>query len=284
MKRKRKWILLTAVVLLLVLLISLGIWGNTALQVTEISVQSDKIPQSFSGYRIAQISDLHNATFGKNNHRLVTQLQNTRPDVIVLTGDLVDRNRTNLEVAAAFVAKASEIAPTYYVTGNHEAIIAEYSQLEEMLLAAGVTVLHNQSVALTKGEDAIQMIGLQDPGFVATDEILELIPQKITEILTPLAEESDDYTVLLAHRPEYIDAYAAAKIDLVLSGHTHGGQIRLPFIGGVVAPAQGFWPEYDAGLYSVDQTQLVISRGLGNSLFPFRINNPPEIVVVTLVP
>lgn len=279
---KRKWILLTAVVLLLALLIPLGILGNTALQVTEIRVQSDKIPQNFSGYRIVQVSDLHNATFGKDNHRLVTELKSSRPDIIVLTGDLVDRNRTNVEVAVSFAEKAAEIAPTYYITGNHEALISSFEELEFSLVQAGVTVLRNQQVTLTKGDEAIQLIGLEDPGFTATREILEQIPQTITDTLTPLREETDGYTVLLAHRPEYVDAYAAAGVDLVLSGHAHGGQIRLPFAGGLVAPGQGIFPDYDAGLYTVEQTQLVVSRGLGNSIFPLRVNNPPEIVVVTL--
>ena len=161
----------------------------------------------------------------------------------------------------------------YYVTGNHEARAPEAAQaLLDGLTRAGVTVLRSEAVDLQEGGESIRLIGVDDPSFggeANLDATLEAL-------------SSDDFTILLAHRPEKIDEYAKWGIDLVLSGHAHGGQIRIPGIGGVYAPGQGFFPKYTSGEYAVGGTTMIVSRGLGNSVLPLRVNDRPEVVIVTL--
>ncbi len=263
-------------VLLLVLIIW-TIWGNSALMVTEISIFSGRIPAAFSGFLIAQISDLHNAQFGKNNAALIKNLSQQQPDIIVITGDFIDSNHTDIEVALDFVQEAVLIAPVYYVTGNHEAWCtdAQLEQLKTGLETAGVTILENEAVQLERDGQTITLMGLSDPFFGATSS-------SIPRIIDSLKNDAAEYTILLAHRPELFETYADANVDLVLSGHAHGGQFRLPLIGGLVAPDQGLLPQYDSGLYTDGATNMIVSRGLGNSIIPLRFNNRPEIVLVKL--
>lgn len=234
-------------------------------------------PEAFSGFKIAQISDLHNAEFGTDNQKLIDILKSEAPDAIVITGDLIDARRTNTEIAESFARRCMEIADCYYVPGNHEARLGgTYDAFESALIADGVNVLRNGSVRIRKGMDAIRIVGVDDPAFAkASDAITNL--DAALEALS-----SDDFTILLAHRPELIDEYSKWGIDLVLSGHAHGGQIRLPGIGGLYAPGQGFFPKYTSGNYTVGDTEMIVSRGIGNSVFPLRVNDRPEVVIVTL--
>ncbi len=245
--------------------------------VSEYTVTSDRLPAGFSGFRIAQISDLHNAVFGENNEDVLMLLADTRPDIIVMTGDLVDANRTDLAVGLAFAKAAQNIAPTYYVTGNHEAGLASRKALLSDLADLGVTVLSNKSILLEQNGDCLLVMGLHDSNFFAGDA--ETIVRENLQVLKP---RDETYTVLLAHRPEFFAVYEESGVDLVFSGHAHGGQVRLPILGGLYAPGQGVLPRYDAGLYTEGCTTMVVSRGLGNSRFPLRVNNRPEIVVVEL--
>ena len=255
------------------------LWANTALQKTEYSVSAEELPAGFDGFRILQISDLHNAEFGTNNEKLLKMIEKAEPDIIVLTGDLVDSNRTDIDIAIRFTEEAVKLAPTYYVCGNHESRIGEYEALKTGMDAAGVVILENETVMLEREGDRITLMGVVDPTFGAG----YLTGDERTIMATQLVElETDDYTILLSHRPELFTLYAAAEIDLVFSGHAHGGQFRLPFIGGLFAPGQGWLPEYDAGTFTEGNTTMVVSRGLGASSFPLRFNNRPEIVVVTL--
>ena len=234
-------------------------------------------PEAFSGFKILQISDLHNAEFGPDNQKLIDILKSEAPDAIVITGDLIDARRTNTEIAESFVRRCMEIADCYYVPGNHEARLGDtYDAFESALIADGVNVLRNGSVRIRKEMDAIRIVGVDDPAFAkASDAITNL--DAALEALS-----SDDFTILLAHRPELIDEYSKWGIDLVLSGHAHGGQIRLPGIGGLYAPGQGFFPRYTSGNYTMGDTEMIVSRGIGNSAFPLRVNDRPEVVIVTL--
>lgn len=263
-----------------VLLVALIIWiirGNRALEVNTWTVSGSKLPDAFSGFRIVQVSDLHNTEFGSDNQKLLSLLADTDPDIIVITGDLIDSRRTNVNVAVRFAAQAVKIAPVYYATGNHESRLeTEFSQLETGLKAAGVTVLRNESVILEQDGQQIQLLGMDDITFYS-----ENAEHQFSENLKALKDD-ELYTVLLSHKPNLLPLYAEAGMDLVFSGHAHGGQFRLPWIGGILAPDQGFFPKYDSGLYTMENTTMMVSRGLGNSLFPFRVNNPPEIVVVQL--
>lgn len=275
--KKKKWI--GVLLLVLVLTVIWLIWGNTALEVTRIEVSSEALPASFDGFRIAHVSDLHNAEFGEDNAQLLAMLRELEPDIIAITGDLVDSRRTNLDVALDFVREAVKIAPCYYVTGNHEARISEFPQLESGLKAAGVTVLRNDMVTLERAGETIRIIGGDDYSMNADINAEESIARIKSEIQ---ALPTDGYTILLFHRPELCARFAGVGFELVLSGHAHGGQVRIPFVGGLIAPDQGFFPKYDAGLYTVADMSLVVSRGLGNSIVPLRVNNRPEVVLITL--
>ena len=197
------------------------IWSNITFKVSKYTIESDRLPKRFDGYRIVQISDLHNAKFGKNNKNLVKRIKKEKPDMIAITGDFVDGFNPKIDNALKFAEELIKIAPCYYVSGNHEALLAEdvYSDL---------------------------------------------------------------YTIALEHRPTFLNYFAKKKTDLVLSGHAHGGQFRIPFIGGVVAPDQGFFPKYYEGKYTKDNTTMIVSTGLGNSVIPVRVNNRPELVVIDL--
>ena len=275
MKVSKKQIILFVCAILFLLFLIYMIWTNISLETTHYTVVSDRLPESFSGFRIVQISDLHNAEFGKDNHRLLKKLKEIKPDIIVLTGDLVDSRHTNCEIAVSFARQAVTVAPTYYITGNHEERLDNLKQFYEDLEAAGVTLLLDESVFIQKGDDQIRLAGILDLSFRKDATETE-------NAIHTLIPESETYSILLSHNPELFYLYKNSHADLVLSGHVHGGQFRLPFVGGLYAPGQGLFPEYDSGTYTENGTTMIISRGLGNSLFPFRFNNCPEIVVIEL--
>lgn len=265
---------------ILLILIVWTAWGNAALELNTYTISSRGLPDAFDGYRIAQVSDLHNAEFGGGNQRLLDMLREAEPDMIAITGDLIDSRKTNIAVALAFAEEAVRIAPCYYVSGNHEARVPEYRELKAGLEAAGVTVLDDARVEIEISGKSITIIGVNDPSFLA--DYLTSDAAVMDRKLSELSSEDAGFTILLSHRPELFDTYAAHEMDLVLTGHAHGGQFRLPLIGGLIAPNQGLFPKYDDGLYSEGNTNIIVSRGLGNSIIPFRFNNRPEVVLIEL--
>ena len=279
MNRKKR--VLFVVVFVLVVLIVWTLWGNTALEVNEYEVVSDRIPQDFEGFRIAQVSDLHNAEFGEGNEKLIQLLSQTDPDVIVITGDLIDSRHTDIEIALDFARQAIKLAPVYYVSGNHEARVHEYEDLKIGLAEAGVVILENQKVQITREGESITLMGIADPSF-QEDYLFGDSESVARQAIEDLQNESDGYTILLSHRPELFDLYVDTGMDLVFSGHAHGGQFRLPFVGGLVAPNQVFFQKFDEGRFTEENTTMIVSRGVGNSIIPVRFNNRPEIVLVTL--
>lgn len=281
MKTKKKFIVLAAIVAILILLIIWIAYGNTDLEIYKYNVKSEDIPSEFDNFRIVQISDLHNAEFGENNEKLLLMLKQADADIIAITGDMIDSRNTGVDVAISFAQKAVNIAPVYYVNGNHESrVLGEYEKLKQGLTDAGVTILENSSADITIGDETISLIGINDPTF-RMELVDDTMEQNIAHQLEDVIPDNDNYKVLLAHRPEYFDVYAG-NVDLVLSGHAHGGQFRIPFIGGLVAPGQGFFPEYYEGSHIKENTEMIVSRGIGNSIIPFRINNKPEIIVAEL--
>ena len=256
-------------------------WGNTALELNTYTITSSRLPENFDGYRIAHISDLHNVQMGEDNGNILSILRQANPDIIAITGDLIDSRNTSLEIALQFVGEAMKIAPCYYVTGNHEARVSEYDLLTAGMVSADVVILENDQAEINIDGDTITLIGVNDPSF-QTDYLFGDSDAVINAKLTELHTDGNGFTILLSHRPELFSIYAAHDVDLVLSGHAHGGQFRIPFIGGVVAPNQGLFPEFDAGVYTDGNTNMLVSRGVGNSIIPFRVNNRPEIILVEL--
>ena len=280
-KKKKRLIILGIIAAFLIGLIFWIAWSNTALQLNAYTILSDKLPEAFDGYRIAHISDLHNAEMGNDNEKLLAVLKESDPDIIAITGDLIDSRNTDIEIAIRFMEEAVKLAPCYYVTGNHEARISEYNELKSGLTELGVNILENERISLEKNGETIVFIGVDDPSF-ESDALFNEDGSVIRTHLQSLTKESDKFTLLLSHRPELFDVYVENHLDLVLSGHAHGGQFRLPFIGGIAAPNQGLFPKYDAGMYYENNTTMIVSRGIGNSIIPFRINNPPEVILIEL--
>lgn len=275
--KRRVIVLITAAVLVPALLIWL-LWANSSPAATQVAVASGALPEAFEGFKIAHVSDLHNAVFGRKNERLLSLIRAAEPDIIAITGDLIDSRHTDIDSALAFVEAAAEIAPVYYVTGNHESRL-DFDEIEPRLIAAGARVLRNEAEDIEHCGERIRLAGIDDPSFIRTGGTAE---ERAAAELEQLGDGGGTFTVLLAHRPELVEVYAEYGAGLVLSGHAHGGQVRLPLLGGLYAPGQGLLPEYDSGLYSLGETQMVVSRGLGNSVAPLRVNNRPELVIVTL--
>jgi len=212
-------------------------WGNNSIVITKSEYTSTKLPKEFDQFVIAQISDLHNKKFGNNQNILLEKLKRTSPDVILVTGDLIDSRRFNLNTALDFINGAIQIAPIYYVSGNHEARSNQYTVIKNALINASVNVLDNDLAKLTIGSSSIHLLGLMDPYFYATNQINEK-DSTYTQLLEQWSH-NEGFQILLSHRPELFELYAAYNIDMVFSGHAHGGQVRLPFLGGLIAPNQG---------------------------------------------
>ena len=281
MTGKKKRTIIIAVAAVLLALAVWTVWSNTALELNTYTVSSEALPDAFDGYRIAHVSDLHNAEMGDGNEKLLAMLREAELDMIAITGDMIDSRNTDVEVALNFAEKAMQIAPCYYVTGNHEARVSEYDELKAGLEACGVIVLENEREQIEMSGEFITILGVDDPSF-NTDYLFGDSASVVSSTLAEISTEDDVFTVLLSHRPELFDTYVACGMDLTLSGHAHGGQFRLPFVGGLVAPNQGFFPKYDSGIYTENGTNMIVSRGIGNSLLPFRFNNRPEVILIEL--
>lgn len=279
------FILIVALILLalIILFVVIGTICNRTLKSTEYEVQSEKLPKEFENFKILQISDLHNCAYSKGNRKLIELAKNAKPDVIAITGDMIDSRKTKPEVSLALAKEFVKIAPCYYVTGNHEARIKEKAEeFIEKLIKAGVTYLDNKAVEITRQSESILLLGVKDPFHYWLPEKFnkpEIMRNNLRKITCP---DERRFRILLSHRPEVFDVYKDFRIDLTLAGHAHGGQIRLPFIGGLFAPCQGFFPKLTSGHHNKDNSHLIVSRGLGNSSFPLRLFNPPESVIVTL--
>lgn len=278
--RKRTLLIFLLILLLLPPLVLLrGYSENRTLHLNRITLSDPELPENFDGFRIAHVSDLHNAEFKENNEMLLALLRNIQPDIIAFTGDMIDSVDPHAERSLFFLREAASIAPCYYVTGNHEANLAGFDSYAKELQAAGITLLQGEAVMLERDGQQLSILGVDDYILFPGNNGRECVAAMIAQLE---ALPRDGFDVLLFHRPELTPELQELDIELILSGHAHGGQIRLPFIGGLFAPDQGFFPQYDSGVYDLGSSTMVLSRGLGNSKFPFRLNNPPEVILLTL--
>ncbi len=258
-------------------------WENQNLVTEHFTVRSEKLPAAFAGFRIAQISDLHNTAFGPAQEKLLGQLRAAKPDMVVITGDLIDSRRAGTENAEALLAGVQRMElPIYYVSGNHEAWSRQWPQLQMLLAKYGAKNVSGETVSIEKDGARLLLAGMEDPAFWRLSKTLQksVAAEKVQKLLTTNGENI--YKILLTHRPELLSAYAATGADLVFAGHAHGGQVRLPFIGALATPDQGLLPKYTDGLYTEKTTVMAVSRGLGNSVLPVRFLCSPELLVVTL--
>ena len=239
-----------SIVLLCLLILSLigwFIWQNNSLVITKLAYENKKVPASFNGYKILQIYELHNKEFRSKNQGLLAKIIEQKPDIIVVTGDLIDRSSQDFAGAMAFIDTAVAVAPVYYVTGNHEAGSLLYPELLVALRAAKVNLLDDKAMKIVKAGDTMQIFGIADPKFSANDYMETSSVQQWQEKLKNLTDKKDSgLSILISHRPEHFDLYVQQKLGLVFTGHAHGGQIRIPLIGALVAPNQGFFPKYSS--------------------------------------
>jgi len=256
---------------------------NTCLQVTKYEISCCNLPQDFDGFKIALVSDLHGNKFGDAQSGLVSAISEFEPDIIAIAGDLVDERDFTLAPALSLLEGIHGLAPAYYVCGNHEVCSGNLHSIQTQLERFGVHALRNQAISFTRGNSKLAVAGLDDPLNFETrfGQQKRHVGQILSQITSHVAGAT--FTILLSHRPEFIDTYAAHDISLVLSGHAHGGLVRLPGIGGLIAPGQGLMPRYTNGVYASGNTVMVVSRGLGNSgALQVRIFNRPELVLITL--
>lgn len=254
-------------------------WGNTALQAASFSPSFRDLPPGFDGCRFVVLGDLHSTWFGEENETLLEAVKAQEPEYIFLVGDLLDAFRDVPEgYAGETAAGLAAIAPTYYVTGNHEWAVGDVPELKKALESQGVTVLSNEFVTLERNGDTAVLAGIDDPNGYADQKSPEALAEEVR------AAYGDAFWMLLAHRNNYFpEQYSLLGADLVISGHGHGGLIRLPFTDGLVSTDRTFFPSYTAGLYEKNGSTLFVTRGLGNSGPSFRLFNRPEVAAVTLV-
>lgn len=264
--KKFKWLILICVLLCIYVIIG---FTNTKLEVTRYTYSSTKLPKEFDGYKIVQISDLHHKNFGENQSELIELIKAEEPDLILLTGDIADEDHTDMKPIEDLF-KGIQGIPTYFITGNHELLSkasAQYGELLVLMNEYGIVDLDDSSVEIKKGDSSIYLHGQKFRSFYIRDYL-------------PKADTSK-FNILMFHCSDYFDLISDLGYDIVVSGHTHGGIIRLPFIGGIYGNLGEWFPDYDGGVYVEDNCTLFSSRGLGDATIP-RFYNPPEIVSITL--
>lgn len=277
MKRKKRGCI-SRIAGLLILAVALGVfwWFENETIVTEtITVASDEIPGTFDGFRIAVLADIHGEVFGENSAYLLQKTAATKPDIIIMNGDLIDEV-SHLEMLPPLLDGLVDIAPVFFVTGNHEWAVGCVDELFLILESHGVTVLRNEYRNMTIDGQTVVLAGIDDPNGPFDQKQPDELMAEIREA------EGSAYTVMLAHRNDSLDMWSELGTDLVLCGHGHGGVVRIPFVGGLIGVDRSLFPDYTAGLYTKGGTDMVVSRGLGNSVVDFRLFNRPHLVVVEL--
>ncbi|NCB51782.1 MAG: metallophosphoesterase [Clostridia bacterium] len=275
-KKHKKHILIKILAALIIICAAALLYSKYGLTVTRYEIASDRLPDSFDGFRIVQLSDLHGSEFGGDNERLVRAVSEEEPDIIVMTGDFIDENEMEIPEVETLVEKLVPIAPVYFISGNHDWAGGEIEELAEMLVSTVVTYLRNEYITLESEGQHIVLAGVEDPNgradMIKPDELVDIINK----------EFPDSFIVLLGHRNYWIERYPDLEVDIIMCGHSHGGIVRLPGVGGLIGASGDLFPDYEAGLYTSGRYSMVVSRGLGNSVSAPRFLNTPEIVTLIL--
>lgn len=281
--------ILAALAVLAIVLAAWLYWDNTRVVITHYTVSSEQV--TGEPIRIAQISDLHAYEHGAENSDLIAQIRDADPDIVAITGDYVSYNtpQQGIDAMVRLGGELDAVAPVMYVNGNHEVDNPAAERLYSGLEREGVTVLRNEAETLTAHGQAVEVVGVDDPreqrvqGSESDND--EIIAGEISRATDGRRTPRKDVArIVLSHRYDPEKAFAASGADLVLTGHSHGGQVRIPFLGGLISPSRTFFPEHTEGMYAAGESQVIVSRGLGNSAIPVRVNNPFELVIVDLVP
>ena len=266
-------------------------YNVNTLEVTKYVVENKKVPKEFDGYNIVQISDLHSKLFGENNKKLIQKIKSLNPDIVVVTGDLIDGENNNYNVALDFMKEISKLYRVYYIIGNHEqkSLIKkykdEYKDYFNKLHQIDFVNLDNNKVEIVKGDSNINLYGLTVPyscykylfdNQETTSIDIDFLEEKLGKV------DREQFNILLAHTPFYFNEYEKWGADLTLCGHVHGGIVRLPLVGGLLSPDRKFFPKYDLGEYIKNKSTMIVSKGLGGSKVLIRVNCKPEIVNIKL--
>ncbi|CFX68541.1 Metallo-dependent phosphatase-like [Syntrophomonas zehnderi OL-4] len=291
MNKKMKTILAIVAILVIFIVVSFNI-SNNYITTTNYFVASQDLPTAFDGYKILQLSDLHSREFGKNNYKLINKIDKVNPDIVVMTGDMVNSKDENYDVFISLSQALAAKYDVYFVIGNHEQCLGKNNlqSLTQKLTAMGVNVLDNNKATIVKADDNIALYGMWfnlryysnlnmkyvqnnvNNYFFSIDKMNQVLGKKDAEV----------FSILLTHNPAYFETYLKWGADLTLAGHIHGGMVRLPWCGGIFSPEKIFFPPYDAGEFSASDKMMIVSRGLGIGNEGFRYFNCPELVVVTL--
>lgn len=252
---------------------------DTRLETTYYKIQSPHIPESFDGFRIVHLSDYHNDIVPQ----LVTEVRDEAPDLILCTGDMADDEGT-YHPAVRLIEKLTKIAPCLMVTGNHDVWRSDFDDMEKEMNACGAEFLHNEQRFIQRGDDRISICGIDDP-YLCTEQKVKTFIKKSAEAVSGF----DGFEIALFHRANLLDELTGYGFDLILSGHMHGGHMRIPGIGGIAAPRTSWqegdsilFPRYFGGRFENDGTTMIVNRGLGNPMIIPRVFNRPEMVVITL--
>lgn len=257
------------------------------IDVSKYEVASVKVPKAFDGFRILQLSDLHNRRFNKNNKKIVKIIEEQKPDIIVMTGDMVSSNSVGFSNFFSLVEELDGKYPIYYIFGNHEQRLSVEKQaiIIGKLREYGVKVLNNQHEFITKDDENIEIFGLKQELIYYTNYLKskKTYSYEQKDIENAIRKsDSKKFSILLAHNPLYFETYEKWGADLVFSGHVHGGIIQIPFIGGFLSPERKLFPKYSGGEYEINDSKMIVSRGLGYTKINLRFFNNPEICVVEL--
>lgn len=268
------------ILIIIPLIIVVFIAFYNGLVVKKYTVKTEKLFNN-QAIRIVVISDLHSHIYGKDQSKIADKIRNENPDIIALAGDIID-DVLPVKGAKLFFEAIKDIAPIYYVTGNHEAWLDDLDSIKKLIRSYGINLLENDYKEVNINGVNLIIAGVEDPETIKHTRA-ESNWYKEIEYAFSSIDDSNTYKILLSHRPEEVNFYNSLPFDIVLSGHTHGGQVRIPFIlNGLLAPHQGFFPKYAGGLYELENYTHVVSRGVSfNPLLP-RVFNPPEIVVVDI--
>ena len=266
-------------IIIVLIIMSIYILFNQSIQTSYYNVANYLIPSEFNNYKIIQLSDLHCKKFGPNQSKLISKIQQLSPDLIVMTGDMIDRKQTNLSNTEDLFKGVSKIAPVFVVSGNHEIYSNELQiAMSKLYKKYNITHLSNTSSTLSKGNSTLKIYGLDFIGSYIENE--DIINNLLSSCLVPAPNNC--FSILLNHRSDILDNISTYNYTLVLSGHAHGGIIRLPFIGGLISNKLSLFPKYDSGMYHQNSSTMIVSRGLGNSNRLPRILNRPDLVLITL--
>ncbi len=259
------------------------------IDVTKYTISSEKIPEEFNGFKIVQLSDFHSQGYRNTTEDIINKVKDINPDIIVMTGDMVSWDIEDIEEVKILIKSLAELYPIYYIDGNHEHLAeilrpGKYVAFMEFMKELGVTTIKNDYIEIYKGDKSINLYGINLPLDGATGLYVNRFQLEENYVEKTLPEaDKEKFNILLAHTPTFIKQYSQWGADIVLAGHMHGGIVRIPFTNiGLLSPGRTIFPRYAAGKFKVNDTTMIVNRGIGTSSFKLRLFNNPEITVLTL--